>query len=59
MIALDQTAGGHRFDASGICLRCEMTREYFQDSGEPRCVGYPPFRKRQMPPDDDDPPHAA
>jgi hypothetical protein len=23
------TAGGHRFDASGVCLRYEITREFF------------------------------
>jgi hypothetical protein len=61
MMAFYRTVGGHRFDfSSGVCLRCEMTREYYQHNGEPRCVGYPPFRKSpRKPPDNDDPPRAA
>jgi hypothetical protein len=37
-----------------------MTREDYQDNGEPQCIGYPPFRtKRRTTPPDDDPPQAA
>jgi hypothetical protein len=55
-MAFDRMAGGHRFDFSrGVCHRCEMTREYFEDNGRPPCTGQPPEKKTRLvvPPDDD------
>ena len=41
-MAFDRKAGGHRFDfGSEVCLKCGMTRKYFQDNGEPRCERRP------------------
>lgn len=39
-MAFHRTAGDHRFDFSrDVCVKCGMTREYFQDNGEPGCDG--------------------
>jgi len=33
-------AGDHAFDFSaGVCAKCGMTREHYEDNGEPRCTG--------------------
>ncbi len=33
-------AGGHAFDFDrDVCVRCGMTRPYFDDNGRPLCVG--------------------
>ena len=35
----DRQAKGHAFDFDrGVCVRCGMTREKYQDSGEPKCT---------------------
>jgi hypothetical protein len=56
-MAFDRMAGGHRFDFSrGVCVRCRMSREKFEDSGRPRCTGQPlPERTAVGIPRDDDP----
>jgi hypothetical protein len=54
-MAFDRMAGGHRFDFSrGVCQRCGMSREKFEDHGRPRCTGKPPDEKIRLtaPPDD-------
>jgi hypothetical protein len=54
-MAFDRLAGGHRFDFSrGVCQRCGMSREKFEDNGRPRCTGKPPEEKIRLtvPPDD-------
>lgn len=36
----DRQAGRHAFDLErGVCARCGMSREHFQDNGEPACSG--------------------
>jgi hypothetical protein len=36
----DRKAGGHAFDLErGVCARCGMSREHFQDNDEPACSG--------------------
>ncbi len=54
-------AGGHRFDfIRGVCMRCEMSREKFEDSGQPQCTGQSlDRRKRLTVPSDNDPPEVA
>jgi hypothetical protein len=39
-MTFDRQSGGHAFDFDrGVCVRCGMTREQYEDSGEPRCKG--------------------
>jgi hypothetical protein len=39
-MAFDRRAGGHAFSFdAGVCAKCEMTREYYEDNGKPRCTG--------------------
>lgn len=41
-MSFNSKAGGHRFDfSSEVCVKCGMTRKYFQDNREPRCEGRP------------------
>jgi hypothetical protein len=50
----DRNAGGHAFGFSDDkCQKCDMTRKYFQDHGEPRCTGRKPERREGMPIADD------
>lgn len=53
-MAFDLMAGGHRFDFfRGVCVKCEMTHEYFEHNGSPYCTGKPPEKKKPIfPPDD-------
>ena len=57
-MAFDRQAGGHAFDFNrGVCEKCGMTREQFEDNGEPRCKGrpsQPPPRGGAAVIDDDD-----
>jgi hypothetical protein len=33
-MTFDRTSGGHAFDFSaGVCQRCRMTREHYEDNG--------------------------
>jgi len=39
-MAFDRRAGNHAFSFdAGVCAKCEMTREYYEDNGKPRCTG--------------------
>jgi hypothetical protein len=39
-MAFDRQAGGHCFDFSTeACVNCGMSREDYEDSGQPRCTG--------------------
>jgi len=39
-MAFDRRAGGHAFDFDReICVKCGMSREYFEDNGQPACRG--------------------
>jgi hypothetical protein len=59
-MAFDRTAGGHHFDFSrGVCTRCEIFREKFEDNGRPPCTGRPPDKRERLTVPDDDPPEAA
>jgi len=51
----------HEFDfLLGVCLRCQMSRKRYKDSGRPRCAGHPPDRpERQTIPASDGAPAAA
>jgi len=42
-MALDQRAGGHRFNTfgDGKCTDCGMSLKYFVDNHKPRCKGKP------------------
>ena len=52
-MTFDRSSGGHAFDFSaGVCERCGMTREYFQDNGEPRCSGNKSEMRERIPIDD-------
>jgi hypothetical protein len=49
---------GHEFDfLLGVCLRCQMSRKRYEDSGRPRCTGRPPEKREHQatPPNDDSP----
>ena len=52
----DRHKGGHEFDFdTDVCVKCGMTRPYFDDHGEPRCPGKKPDRSHDEPlevPDD-------
>lgn len=49
-MAFNRMAGDHRFDFScDVCVRCGMTREYFEDNGEPHCDGQPNKRLENDP----------
>lgn len=55
-------AGGHRFNFShGVCLRCGISREEFEDGGRPWCTGQRPTDDKEHLPinSDGDPPAAA
>jgi hypothetical protein len=48
-MAFDRTSGGHRFDfSSGVCHRCGMTREHYEDNGKPICRGKPADRRKRQ-----------
>ena len=61
-MVFNRTAGGHAFDFDrGVCLKCGITRERYEDSGEPRCSkeaspapGVGAKRSSQSPIDDDE-----
>ena len=39
-MVFDRSSGGHAFGVStGVCAKCSMTREHYEDNGEPRCTG--------------------
>jgi hypothetical protein len=39
----------HEFDfLLGVCLRCQMSRKRYKDSGRPRCVGHPPDKPERQ-----------
>jgi hypothetical protein len=39
-MSFDRRAGGHAFDFdAGVCARCGMTREHYQDHAQPPCPG--------------------
>jgi hypothetical protein len=41
-MAFDRHAGGHDFDlTTKSCSKCGISREKFEDQGEPRCTGKP------------------
>jgi ribosomal protein L37E len=41
-MVFDRRAGGHAFNfSSGVCAKCGMTREHFQDNDKPACKGKP------------------
>jgi len=45
----DRRAGGHAFDFHrGVCVKCGMTREYYQDNGEPVCSGRAEASRRRQ-----------
>jgi hypothetical protein len=47
-MAFDQQAGGHEFIfGAGVCTQCGMTRETYQDNGEPPCTGRPAAATRR------------
>lgn len=50
-MTFDRQAGGHEF-LDGRCVKCRMSREQFEDSGEPRCTGIPPRGPQYALPDD-------
>ena len=48
-MSFDRHAGGHAFDFDrGVCTKCEMTREFFKDHGEPSCTGRKPEPELKM-----------
>jgi len=41
-MAFDRRAGGHAFDFNrDVCAKCGMTREQYEDNGNPPCKGKP------------------
>lgn len=39
-MAFNRQEGGHAFDFDrGVCARCGITRERYEDSGKPKCTG--------------------
>jgi hypothetical protein len=45
-VAFKRNAGGHAFDFStGVCAKCDMTREDYQDKGQPACTGRKPDKR--------------
>jgi hypothetical protein len=52
-MAFDRRAGGHAFDFDReVCVKCGMTREFYQDNGKPPCKGKPEPTKNILPVDD-------
>jgi hypothetical protein len=52
MMPFNATAGGHRFDfISGLCMKCGMSREKFENEHWPRCSSSAP-KKVSLPIDD-------
>jgi hypothetical protein len=50
-----RNAGGHAFDFStGVCAKCDMTREDYQDKGQPACAGQKPAKREAFRVPDDD-----
>ena len=48
-MAFDRQAGGHYFDFSTLaCVKCGMSREHYQDNGQPRCAGKKPEPRAPM-----------
>jgi len=51
-MAFDRQADGHEFDfKTGVCAKCGMTREAYEDKGHPPCE---PKKKGIPIPDDDE-----
>jgi hypothetical protein len=39
-MTFNRQAGGHAFDVDrGVCAKCGMSREHYEDNAEPRCIG--------------------
>lgn len=54
-VAFNRNAGGHAFDFSaGVCAKCDMTREDYQDKGQPACTGRKPEKREAFRVSDDD-----
>lgn len=54
-MAFKRDAGGHAFDFStGVCAKCDMTRENYEDNGEPACTGRKPEKREAFRIPDDD-----
>jgi len=47
---LDRQTGGHAFSFdAGVCAKCGMFREHYEDNGKPRCAGVkPPQRANEL-----------
>jgi len=55
-MAFNRNAGGHAFDFStGVCAKCDMTREHYEDNGQPACIGCKPAKREafRVPNDDE------
>jgi hypothetical protein len=49
-MVFDRNAKGHAFDFSrGVCVKCGMNREHYQDNGQPQCTGRMPDPKIRVP----------
>jgi ribosomal protein L37E len=49
-MAFDRRAGGHAFDFDReVCVKCGMSREYYEDNGKPPCRGKPEKADRATP----------
>jgi hypothetical protein len=47
-MTFDRQAGGHDFDLiTKSCTRCKISREKFEEEGEPRCTGASPREARE------------
>jgi hypothetical protein len=54
-MAFKRDSGGHAFDFStGVCAKCDMTREYFQDNKQPPCTGRKPDKREAFRVPDED-----
>jgi hypothetical protein len=48
-MAFDRAGGGHYFDLiTEKCVKCDMTREHYQDRGQPQCTGKMPESRAPM-----------
>ncbi len=53
-MTFDRMSGGHAFDFSaGVCQRCGMTREHYQDNGKPPCTAKKPKTRERISIDDE------
>jgi hypothetical protein len=54
-VAFDRNAGGHGWDFStGVCGKCDMTREYYQDHGKPVPTARKPEKRERLRIEDDE-----